>query len=150
MGWVGAPLTVREQSDWGLLSGVLLNTVVCSAWFLGCCAFHRSRSAEEIARVEQFFQQMRTPVDFDKELGANAGNDAQQYRTLGLMCLIYGAFVFLLVFIPNPWLGRLSMMFCSAALLGVGGLLYWAYLRFKRRSPVAEGMPGGKPTETST
>lgn len=129
MGWTGAPLTAREQSDWGLLSGVLLNAAVCSAWFLGCCWFHRTRSREEIERVDEFFRQMRTPVDFAREIGADAENDAQQYRTLGLMCLIYGAFVFLLVLIPNPLTGRLSMMFCSAALLAVGGLLYWNYLR---------------------
>jgi len=131
MGWTASPLTAREESDWGLLSGVLLNAVVCSVWFLACCLFHRSRSREEIARVDEFFHQMRTPVDFDRESGAAEGNDAQQYRTLGLMCLIYGCFVFLLVLIPNPWLGRLSMMFCSAALLAVGGGLYWSFLRAK-------------------
>jgi Na+/proline symporter len=128
MGWSDA-LTKREQSDWELLSAVILNTVVCSAWFLGCCLFQRTRGQEEIRRVDAFFQQMRTPVEFHKEKDLGQANDGQQYRALGTMCLIYGGFVFLLVLIPNPWLGRLSMMFCSAALLGVGGLLYWSYLR---------------------
>ena len=134
MGWADSPLTAREESDWGLLSGVLLNVVVCSVWFLGCCLFQRTRSEPEIARVDEFFHQMRTPVDFDKESGAAAGNDGQQYRTLGIMCLIYGGFVFLLVLIPNPWMGRLSMMFCSGALLAVGGLLYWNYRRTRARA----------------
>ncbi len=123
MGWSDAPLTPREVSDWGLLSGVLINAVVCSVWFLGCCLFHRTRKQEEIMRVDEFFQQMRTPVDFHKEVGLGAANDAQQYRALGIMCLIYGGFILLLVLIPNPWHGRLWMMFCSAALLAVGGLL---------------------------
>lgn len=132
MGWAGTPLSPREESDWGLLSGVLLNAVVCSAWFLACCWFHRTRSPAEVERVERFFRQMQTPVNFEKEIGADAGNDAQQYRTLGLMCLIYGGFVFLLVLIPNALLGRLSMMTCSGALLAVGGLLYWNYVRTQK------------------
>jgi Na+/proline symporter len=139
MGWADAPLTAREESDWGLLSGVLLNAFVCSAWFLGCCLFARTRQQEEIERVGRFFKEMQTPVEFDKELGTGPSNDAQQYRTLGLMCLVYGSFVFLLVLIPNPWLGRLSMMFCSAALLAVGGLLYWSYARTRAKT----AGPGG-------
>ena len=138
MGWNSSPLTSREQSDWGLLSGVLFNVVVCSAWFLACCYFHRSRSNDEIRRVEEFFKQMQTPVDFDKESGVEAGNDAQQYRAIGLMCLIYGAFVFLLVLIPNSVTGRLSMLFCSGALLATGGLLYGKYFRSKRVARPAE------------
>jgi SSS family solute:Na+ symporter len=128
MGWT-VPLTPREQSDWVLLLSVLLNALVCSIWFLGSCYFARSRSTEERDRVEKFFQRMQTPVDFKKEVGADA--DAQQYRTLGRLCLIYGSFVFLLVLIPNSLGGRFSMFFCSGALLGVGGLLYLTSRRTK-------------------
>jgi len=144
MGWADSPLTAREESDWGLLSGVLLNTFVCSVWFLGCCLFHRTRSKAEIARVDEFFHEMQTPVDFNKESGVAASNDGQQYRTLGIMCLVYGGFVFLLVLIPNPWMGRLSMMFCSAALLAVGALLYWNFLRIR-----ASGKSGAPANDSS-
>lgn len=141
MGWADAPLTPREASDWDLLSGVLINAAVCSVWFLGCCCFGRTRGKEEIQRVDEFFQRMRTPVEFHKESDLGEANDGQQYRALGLMCLIYGGFVFLLVLIPNPWLGRLSMMFCSAALLAVGGLLYWSFLRTQAARRATEGTP---------
>jgi hypothetical protein len=131
-GWTDRPLTAREQDDWVLLLGVLLNAVVCSAWFLGTCFFARSRSATETERVEKFFARMNTPVDFDKEVGA--GNDAQQYRTLGVMCLIYGAFLLLLVLIPNSPGGRLGIFACAASIFGVGGLLYWNSRRLGRRA----------------
>ena len=123
MGWPANSLSAREADDWVLLLGVLLNTVVCSAWFLGTCWFARSRPAQEVEQTEQFFEQMRTPVDFHKEEGA--GNDAQQYRTLGLMSLMYGAFISLLMLIPNSPGGRLGMFACAGTMLGVGGLLYW-------------------------
>jgi len=132
-GWTGHPLTVRESDDWFLLLGVLLAVIVCSAWFLGACLFARRRSTQEIERVEEFFQRMKTPVDFHKEEGA--GNDAQQYRTLGLLSLVYGAFISLLVLIPNSPVGRLGMFTCAGTMLGVGGLLYWNYTRLTRKPP---------------
>jgi Na+/proline symporter len=132
MGWTSNSLSVRESDDWVLLLGVLLNALVCSAWFLGTCWFARFRPAAEVAQVEKFFSDMKTPVDFEKEEGA--GNDAQQYRTLGLMSLGYGAFISLLVFIPNSLLGRAGLFACAGSMLAVGGLLYWNSRRLGRAS----------------
>jgi len=131
MGWTARPLSPREADDWVLLLGVLLETVVCTAWFLGACLFANTRSAQEKERVDQFFTQMQTPIDFQKEEGD--GNDAQQYRTLGLLSLIYGAFISLLVLIPNPPLGRLGMFACAGPMLGIGGLLYWNYKQIQAK-----------------
>ncbi len=133
MGWNATPLSTRESDDWVLLLGVLLDTVVCSAWFLTACLFANTRSAAEKERVEKFFAQMKTPVDFHKEEGA--GNDAQQYRTLGTMALIYGGFISLLVLIPNSPLGRLGMFACAGIMLGVGGLLMWNHKRLQAKLP---------------
>ncbi len=117
------PLTSREAEDWKLLVGVLLDAVVGSAWFLGSCLFARFRSTEEVDRVEQFMERTRQPVDFNQEEGA--ANDRQQYRTLGLLSLIYGSVISLLLLIPNSLRGRLGMLFCAATMLSVGALLYW-------------------------
>jgi len=122
MGWA-QPLNEREVSDWTLLSGVLLNTLVGSAWFLGCCWFHCKRGEAEKTRVEEFFQQMRKPVDFHLEIGED--NDAQQCRLLGVLCLIYGGFIALLVFIPNPLGGRIALLACAGMILIVGALLHF-------------------------
>jgi len=136
MNWSANPLTLREQDDWAFLIGVLLNVVVCSAWFLGSCLYSNTRSEAEKKRVDDFFQKMRKPVDFKNEMGA--GNDAQQYRTLGLLCLIYGGFMTMLVLIPNSPGGRLGMFACAATMLGVGGGLFWNSLRLKSKSPNSE------------
>jgi solute:Na+ symporter, SSS family len=147
MNWNARPLSGREADDWVLLLGVLLDALVCSLWFLGTCFFARARSREEVERVEGFFEKMRTPVNFEAEEGA--GNDAQQYRTLGLMSLIYGAFVSLLNFIPNSTAGHLGMLACAATMLGVGGLLYWNSRRLQSRAP-APAPPGAQSRSTLT
>ena len=131
MGWHN-PLSPREGDDWVLLLGVLLDVIVGSAWFLGASLFASKRSTQEKERVDQFFQQMETPINFQKEEGA--GNDALQYRTLGMLSFIYGAFISLLVLIPNSPLGRLGMFACAGTMLGVGGLLFWNYKRLQPKS----------------
>jgi SSS family solute:Na+ symporter len=134
LGW-SEPLTRREQGDWVLLLGVLLNFTVCTAWFFASCLFARWRSAQERERVESFFRRVATPVDFAREEGAES--DALQGRVLGQLCLAYGAFVALLTFIPNPLKGRLGILFCAACLLGIGALLRWSARRSARRVAAA-------------
>ncbi len=148
MGWT--PLTKREGGDWVLLLGVLLNTTVCAVWFLGSCWFSNRRPAEEQERVNQFFKQMTTPVDFQKEMGA--GNDAAQCHTLGRLCLIYGSFMALMLIIPNPLAGRLGILFCMGCMMGTGGVLYWIGRRQKQAaSQSAEPqVPPSAAVETSS
>jgi solute:Na+ symporter, SSS family len=126
----GGELNSREGADWTMLCGVLLNTLVGSAWFLGCCLFHRKRSEAERKRVDEFFTQMKTPVDFQKEIGED--NDAQQCELLGLLCLIYGGFVALLVLIPNPLGGRMALLACAGMVLIVGALLHLKARKLKK------------------
>jgi SSS family solute:Na+ symporter len=137
-------LSKREQADWSLLVGVLLNVVVCSLWFLGSCAFAKRRSVEEKARVEEFFVTMKTPVDFEKEGGV--ATDAQQYRTLGTLCLIYGSFLALMLLIPNPFWCRMGILFCVACMLIPGGLLFWNSSRLKH-FPASPKPPGETQSE---
>ena len=64
---------------------------------------------------------VRTPVDFEKEEGA--GSDNMQAKIMGLLCLIYGGFLFLLMAIPNPLSGRFAFAFCGLMMAGIGALL---------------------------
>jgi hypothetical protein len=91
---------------------------------------------------------MSTPVDFRKEVGE--GNDAQQYRVLGLMCLVYGGFMFLLVLVPNPLVGRLGMFCCAASLFGVGAWLYWQARRLNKEAITAKKTDKAQQHQAST
>ena len=58
------------------------------------------------------------------------------FRSVGWLCLAYGAFVALLAVIPNPTLGRLAFLGCG----GIVALVGWALLTASRRqapSPAA-------------
>jgi len=126
-------LSRREQDDWALLLGVLLNVTVCSLWFWASCYFANRRSAEEKKRVNEFFELITTPLE-DKD-GNTAVSDAQQYRTLGTLCFIYGSFVALLLLIPNPVHGRMGILFCTLCMTGIGSVLLWKSRRISRETP---------------
>ncbi len=53
---------------------------------------------------------MHTPVDFAKEIGQET--DSNQASALSRLRTVYGAFISLLVLIPNPMIGRACILFC--------------------------------------
>jgi SSS family transporter len=130
-GWT---LSQREGNDWAAAIGIVLNIAVGSAWFLAVAFLFplrrptstsetiASAACEEIERVDRFFADMHRPIDFEREEGA--GSDNLQAKVMGLLCLIYGAFITLLVLIPNDWSKRWAFLFCGAVMFGVGWLLH--------------------------
>lgn len=103
---VGAPLTIL--------------------FFLGTRWFHRAVPSSYEQQVDEFFLRMKTPVDFEREVGND--NSERQAAMLGKAALIYGGAILLLVLIPNPWSGRLGILACASTVIGVGiGLLYYAH-----------------------
>jgi Na+/proline symporter len=114
-------MTSRETKDYFYFAAVLANAAICSAWFLFTMLFDRRSPQAYRDRVDRYFEAMRTPVDFNKEIGEEKDN--VQARTLGRMCFVYGGFIALLAFIPNSFTGRLCFLFCAACIGGVGALL---------------------------
>lgn len=111
----------RESGDLSLILGVSLNLAVGSAVYLGSALFYREPRGRRKEEVDGFFAALAKPVD-SSETGS-ARRDASQGKALGVLSMIYGGFVLLLVFIPNPLLGRLSFLFCGGVLLGIGVVL---------------------------
>ena len=117
-------LSTRERKDYLYFVPVFVNVLICTAWFFFTSLFYKGSSEEHKQRVDNFFEAMRTPIDFDKEIGA--GKDSVQSKTLGILCLIYGGFVTLMAAVPNPISGRLAFLFCGGLIGGVGLVLYRA------------------------
>jgi SSS family solute:Na+ symporter len=127
------PLSPAERNYWTVAAGLICNVSFGCAWFFGSRLFWNSSSPEYRARVEQFFVTMKTPIDFEREIGA--ASDRQQGDALGLLCLCYGAFILLLALIPNPPSGRLGFVFCGGVILAIGFALRRA------RRPAAPAAP---------
>ncbi|WDE99355.1 hypothetical protein PQO03_16080 [Lentisphaera profundi] len=97
-----------------------------------------TNAADQKANVEAFFTQMNKEVDFEKEIGH--ANDKDQAKVLGWLSCVYGAFVLILLFIPNSMSARWALFGCGGFMMSVG----LALLAYSRKSvseapiPIAE------------
>ncbi|KAF0093072.1 MAG: Uncharacterized protein E1N59_3201 [Puniceicoccaceae bacterium 5H] len=120
------PWTVQERTFW--VFGV--GTVACLATipFYWNPRFTSERFRE---RVDAFYRQMHTPVDFAKEIVES--RDFTQLQMIGFFSIGLGVFICFLVLLPNPWAGRLSILFVGGFSIGIGSLLRFAAYRLQQR-----------------
>jgi SSS family solute:Na+ symporter len=121
--WFGAnakPLSGGERADLLLLVTALGTGTIGIGCFFGSSLFYRPSMPERPSSEDEFFDRLRTPVE-----GAAAAelSDEPVYRLLGMLCRVYGAFVLLLMLIPNPVVGRLCFLFVGAVIGGAGVVL---------------------------
>jgi Na+/proline symporter len=138
VGMPGAPDWMKAHD---FVTAMAVNVAVGSAWFLGSTLFYNRTSAEYRSRVEAFFEEMHRPVDFEKEIGADS--DQHQAKALSKLVYVYAGFLALLLLIPNPMLGRLSILFCALCMAGTG----WLLQRSARPRP---GSPSASTLEKSS
>ena len=112
------PLTALDRSYWTVAAGLFANVTAGCLWFFGSRLFWNLSPADYRARVEKFFTQIRTPIDFQREIGEES--DSQQGAVLGVLSLYYGGFIALLAVIPNPLIGRLGFLFCGGVVFAIG------------------------------
>lgn len=121
------PWPYEMQLLWIALAGVI--------GYVVAMPFYDASSPEYKDRVEEFFTKMRTPVDFEKEIGH--ASDASQARVIGWFTLAAGGFVCLLVLVPNPLSGRLLILVLGGTVILIGGILLIAGRR-KHGAPTPE------------
>jgi hypothetical protein len=109
---------------------------MCVAWFFFTSLFYKRSKPAYREQVEEFFRDIKTPIDHEKEDVRD--QDAMQYRLVGLMCLIFGVFALLGMLIPNPPRGRLSFLFVGGIILALGIWLYAVSTKKFRQDPDAE------------
>ncbi len=127
LGWFWGPEDVEYIVAHPITWSFLINVPLCSLFCLGSMGFNR-RGTEE---AKEFFQDLDRPVDFEQEVGGD--NTAFQAKALGMFSLIYGSFVALLMFIPNPIEGRVAIGGVAGFLLFLGAILLFYARRTLRQ-----------------
>ncbi|MBC2594181.1 hypothetical protein H5P28_07890 [Ruficoccus amylovorans] len=132
-------LFIRRAPSWACLFSVAMGVVpsliyyanpglmsfgerTLSVFVAGAGAFFLSMFFPQTAfyrqRVDDFFALMHKPVDFEKEVGQ--ANDSLQLMIMSRFALVIGLLVALLLFIPNPLGGRVSILAVSLVIGGLG------------------------------
>lgn len=108
----------------------LITVPLTSLFFWATRRFYIETDSNQlyVEGIREFTARMRTPVDFEAEVGDD--NTPRQARVMGLLACVYGIFLCGAVGIPNPKEGRLSILFCAVAVLAVGAVLL-SYARRK-------------------
>ena len=81
--------------------------------------------------VDRFFTTMKTPIDFEKEIGE--GNDPKQLFIIGRFGLIVSGCITLMLLIPNPTQGRLAILALALVTGGISGLMIRAAYRANKK-----------------
>ena len=118
--WQTADLNSREIGDLKIAITTGVVALFSAGWFLLTMRFYREDELPYVKDVDHFFEDMATPIQpKEQELGGH-DNESRQCAVLGNLCLVYGAFILLLVAIPNEASGRLIIFCCSSIVVGIG------------------------------
>ncbi|MCH6258659.1 hypothetical protein MLD52_19010 [Puniceicoccaceae bacterium K14] len=112
--WVtGEGWLMHDRIMW-ILIGSLVGTLLSLPFY---------RYSKQVYRdqVDKLFKDMRTPIDFEKEIGG--ANDTQQLRTMGNVSIAGGLFLAILLILPNSLSGRMCVLFVCGFVILIGSLM---------------------------
>lgn len=127
--WLIQPLFLHYGFSMNFSERLILTTSCSLLGFFGSYLFRSKESPEDRRAIEAFYAQMHRPVDFEKEVGQ--GSDLKQLKLLGNLSCMMGAVILLLLFVPNTWLDRITVLSIGCCILGIGLWMLWGARRGK-------------------
>lgn len=100
-----------------------INSAVTLVPTLATVLFWRTATPAYRKKVEAFFKQIHTPIDFAKEVGEDA--DHALLRMVGGMGLVAAAVIATLIFTAEDQVGVWSVVFVVGSIAVVSGVMYW-------------------------
>ena len=89
--------------------------------------FAPAKDSEHRKMVDNFITTMKTPIDFDAEVGA--ANDLAQLKVIGIFGTVIAVFIALMLLIPNPLGGRITIAALALIIGSLSGLMILASKR---------------------
>ncbi len=106
--------------SWSFQVRALVNLFVASAAFLATIPFYRYAPESYRRQVDAFFSRMKTPVDFETEVGNSS--DHTQLKIMGAYTALIGFLVVCLAALPDS--GLMATLIGGTMLL-CGGFMWW-------------------------
>jgi Na+/proline symporter len=118
---MGGTLTAKEIVQAQLIVTAFGVITVGGLWYFFTTLFYERSPADYKANVEEFFARLKHPIE---------GMTAEQVKentkvvgSIGGLCLIFGAFILLMMLVPNDGSKRLGFLFSGGCFIAVGWLL---------------------------
>ncbi len=109
---------------WSYERSVFTIIILGSIGFFATYFYNKYASKEYYEKVEKFFKQMKTPVNFKDEVGSET--DSIQLKIVGYVSLSIGIFASFLLFLPNPLNGRLQILFVSGSIIAFALIMIYS------------------------
>jgi len=106
--WFGFSQHISDAFEWNFQQKFFGVLAVGSFSFLIAVFFAPALESKHRKHVDKFFEIMKTPVDFETEIGE--ANDDKQLTIVGRFGAAIAGFVALMLIIPNPIEGRLTIL----------------------------------------
>ena len=116
-------LNPREIGDLKIAITTGVVCIVSVGWFFLTMLFYRKDEKPYVDLVEDFFQDMHTPIQTEEHELDVYDNEARQCGVLGNLCFVYGVFVTLLILIPENNIQERLIILCCGGVITVIGLL---------------------------
>lgn len=118
---IGTELTGREWKDLKVAVGLIGHIVFTGGFFMLSTMFYKPLSAERQKDVDQFFNNIDTPLESE---GAEQSElDNKQRKMLGTLIAVAGVAIMAMFLLPNPMWGRCIFLLCGGIVMAVGLLL---------------------------
>ncbi len=126
-GWIPGlegPFLEEERTTFYIFAGALLVGGICCSWFFGSRLFYTGKDEDYVKRHDEFFARQQAPCE--QPLEEELARGTMIGRSIGRLCLTYGAFVTGLVLIPNSLSGRLCFVLCGGVMVLAGSLIWYS------------------------
>lgn len=137
----GNAWTIQDRTMWIFICGAVAT--------VACRMLNFLSSDKEREKIGKFFETMKTPVDYEKEIGSST-IDYAQYFVLGKAVLSVGGLLLMLLLVPNELFGRLCILGVALFVLSIGSLLYLGGVKVKARVEVLIREKEARETTEST
>ena len=127
---LGFPESISQGFSWNYQQKLFSIFCAGSLGFFVSMFFAPAKDDEHRKKVDNFFRLMKTPIDFEKEIGQ--GNDLRQLTAIGGFGVAITCFIALLLLIPNPPDGRLAIL---SLVVVIGSISFWMLKLGKQRKP---------------
>ena len=117
----GFSQSISDGFQWNFQQQFFSVFIAGTLGFLVSIPFAPSKGSEHRALVDKFFKTVRTPIDFETEVGAD--NDLTQLAIVGRFGAVTAGFVALMLFIPNPAEGRIAIVVLALVIGAVSALM---------------------------
>lgn len=114
-------LTARELGDFKVTLSLASHLIFTAGFFCLSTLFYKPLPSERQKEVENFFENLRTPVVAEGD--GQTALDNKQRRMLGTLIAAVGIGIMVLFVLPNTIGGRFIFVLCGAIVFGVGLLL---------------------------